>query len=591
MILNSLVQYYELLQAAGEISNPGYAVARVSFAVNLSPDGILLNVIPLKVFAVSGRKRTEIPQLLEVPEQETKTSGVKANFLCENSRYVLGVDFRAKPDRVKQCFDAFRELHRQILSKTDCIPARAVLLFLDSWRPDAAAECMPLKDCLDELTSGENMVFSVAGHGYVHENDEVKKTWTAYKMGQSNNNVMQCLITGQFEPIERVHAKIKGVRGAQSVGASLVAFNDRAYESYGHDFQQGLNAPVGEYAVFAYTTALNSLLRDGSHKQTYGDTTVVYWAKNSRKIYRNLFKFAINPVEPSEQERADSSMEGILNALFQKIVEGKPIDASIEFDSNTQFYILGLSPNAARLSVRFFLENTFGSIIHNIVKHYKDLDIERSPKEYQYLPLWKLMSETVSPKSKDKAASPLLSGAVLRSIFLGLPYPEALYNSVMIRIRAEREINRGKAAIIKACLIRSSHYEKLKEVLVMSLNEESSNKAYVLGRLFAVLEKAQQDALPGINATIKERYFTSACATPACVFPILLRLSHHHISKSNYGYISERRIKDLMEKLSVEDNPFPRHFTLEEQGVFILGYYHQQKANYAKKDKEEKEND
>ena len=392
-----------------------------------------------------------------------------------------------------------------------------------------------------------------------------------------------------MKPIARLHQSIKGVVGAQSMGVSVVSFNAKAYESYGHDDQQGFNAPVSEYAAFAYTTVLNHLLSDSRHRQSYGDTTVVYWAKSSSPIYRDIFEFLLNPIESTSTDdvSVDKGAEGLIGDIFSKLIDGKPIeDFEAYIDKETRFYILGLAPNAARLSVRFFMENSFGSILQKVVQHYKDLEIERQQNEFEYLPLWRLMAETVSPKSNDKAVSPLLSGSVLRSIFSGAPYPEALYSSVMVRIRAEREISRGKAAIIKACLIRK-HNKKYEEELNVSLNEQSKNGAYVLGRLFAVLEKAQQDANRGIKSTIKDRYFTSACATPASVFPILLRLSHHHTSKSDYGYISERRIGELMEKLDVENNPFPTHLSLDDQGIFILGYYHQQKANYAKKEKEE----
>jgi CRISPR-associated protein Csd1 len=588
MILQSLVDYYEILAAAEKIAKPGYGRANVSYALNISKDGELLNVIPLRIQAQRGKKTVEAPQPLEVPEQEKKTVGVKANFLCENSGYILGVDRKGKPERSKQCFEAFKKLHHGILDDVDCVPAKAVLAFLDRWRPENSGVCDVLKDYLEELTSGANIIFNVAGVGYAHENAEIKRAWEGYKDNQSSAVKMQCLITGKKRPIARLHPSVKGVKGAQSMGASIVSFNARAYESYGHDEEQGLNAPVSEYAAFAYTTALNHLLSDIEHKQSYGDTTVVYWAKSSKTIYQNIFRYALNPAGPVDGMKTDKEAEGLLDAVFQKLVEGKPVgEIGDAFDKDTRFCILGLAPNAARLSVRFFMENSFGNILENVAEHYRNLEIERGSGEFEHLPVWKLMAETVSPMSRDKSSSPLLSGAVMRSILSGVPYPEALYNSVMLRIRAERDINRGKAAIIKACLIRKN-LEKYEGELTVALNEQSENKAYVLGRLFAVLEKAQQDASPGIKATIKDRYFTSACATPASVFPVLLRLSNYHISKSDHGYISDRRISELMEKLDVSNNPFPSHLSLDDQGIFILGYYHQQKANYAKKEKEEK---
>ena len=215
------------------------------------------------------------------------------------------------------------------------------------------------------------------------------------------------------------------------------------------------------------------------------------------------------------------------------------------------------------------------------------MEIEHFQNEPQYIPLWRVMQETVSPNSKDKVSSPLLSGAVLRAIFTGRSYPQALFQNVMRRIRAEKSINYGKVAIIKAFLIRN-YQGKYKEEMTVAINKESNNKAYLLGRLFAVLEKAQQDANPGIDATIKDRYFTSACATPGSVFPTLLKLSAHHIAKAEYGYISEKRIGDLMGKMNLENHPFPAYLRLPDQGVFVLGYYHQVKENYRMKTEEDK---
>lgn len=600
MILQSLVNYYEILAAAGEISEPGYSIAKVSYALDISVNGELISIIPMKQQVTRGKKTFETPQSIKVPEQVKKTSGVNANFLCDNSSYVLSIstkkddtdleesDREKEFERTRQCFRAFKELHHRILDGIDSIEAKAILLFLDDWQPEKAETCQVLKDYLHELTSGAGIVFHINGYGYAHEIAAIKQTWEDYKRGHSNEVKMQCLVTGDVKPIARLHSSIKNLKGAQSSGASIVSFNATAYESYGHTDQQGLNAPVSEYAAFAYTTVLNYLLSDVEHKQTYGDTTVVYWAKTTNKIYQNIFKFALDPIVDKDKVTVDKESEGDLNAIFEKVVGGKAIgDLDDMIDGNTQFYILGLAPNASRISIRFFMENTFGNIMNHVVQHFRDLEIEKSPNDFEYLPLWKIMLETVSPKSKDKSASPLLAGAVLRAILTGTPYPKILFNSVIVRIRAEHEINRGKAAIIKACLIRSSK-EKYKEELIMSLNDQSNNTAYVLGRLFAVLEKAQQDANPGINATIKDRYFTSACATPASTFPILLRLSNHHIAKANYGYVSERRISDLMDKLDVEKNPFPAHLNLDEQGLFILGYYHQEKANYVKREKEEK---
>ena len=256
----------------------------------------------------------------------------------------------------------------------------------------------------------------------------------------------------------------------------------------------------------------------------------------------------------------------------------QPFDGA---DENVNFYILGLSPNAARLSIRFFIKDNFGGFLKKIAKHYQDMQIQKQfESEWDSIPMWKLLSETVSPKSKEKTATPLLTGSVLRSILTDSQYPEVLFQSILLRVKAEREVTYVKAATIKACLVRKNN-EKFKEVLSVSLNEQSDNKAYILGRLFAVFEKAQEEA--NGSSTIKDRFFTSACATPQSVFPTLLKLSVHHINKAEYGIKFEKMTGELINRLNVDDTPFPAHLNLDEQGVFILGYYHQRRNFYTKK--------
>ena len=283
----------------------------------------------------------------------------------------------------------------------------------------------------------------------------------------------------------------------------------------------------------------------------------------------------------------------MLCAILEKISRGLPPKEGV--NPETPFYILGLAPNAARLSVRFFLQDSFGNFLKHIQQHYSDMEIEKAPYEFPYLSPYWLLRETVNPNAKDKSGSHLLSGAVMRSILTGAPYPQALMNAVMLRIHAEQDdserhikkITRGRAAIIKGYLIRRHRgEEEYKEVLQVSINEESKNKAYVLGRLFAILEKAQLEAYPNINTTIKDRYFTSACATPGSVFPTLIKLSRHHIrviKDIKLKCYLDNQIKDLIDKLDVADTPFPAHFSLEDQGSFVLGYYQQTQKRYMKK--------
>ena len=596
MILQSLVKYYEILANDKESDIPklGYCNANISYAVNLSLDGELLNIIPLKIGIQRGKKIVEVPQNMEVPEQEKKASGVKSNFLCENSSYIFGVDNKGNPERSKECFKAFKVLHTTVLQNIDNAAAKAVINFVTNWDIDKGLGHPALDMYLDEILLGANFVFKVDGGEFVHQNKEIRYAWEKYNSYPESTNVMQCLVTGKESSIARLHPSIKGVKGAKSMGGSIVSFNDRAYESYGRYKQQGLNAPVSEYAAFAYSTVINYLLDDISHKLYFGDATIVFWAESPKKIYQDFMSLYINDgtVNNDDSIVKDEVAASEVKSIFEKIAQGKPIDElSDVFDERTNFHILAISPNAARLAVRFFISNSFGELVKRIALHYQDLRIEKQyPTDPDTFSVWRLLNETVSPNSTDKAATPLMAGATLKAIITGSSYPASLYNSIMLRIKAEKDINYYKVSIIKGYLLRKyKTTNKFKEVLTMALNEQSDNRAYIFGRLFAVLEKAQLDANPGINSTIKDRYFTSACATPASVFPILLRLSQHHISKSEYGYTSDKKIALILEKLDIDNNPFPSNLLLEEQGIFILGYYHQRNAIYQKNIKKSEE--
>ena len=581
MILQSLVSYYEALAARGEISRPGYSLAKVSYALRIGWDGALLGIVPMKVAEIRGKKEVQVPRMMEVPEQALRGNPILSNFLCDHGGYFLGIDDKGKPERSLQCYAAARELHQTVLSDVSTPAAKAVLSFFEKWNPEGAAGYPLLQPYMEDILAGANMVFFLPNASFAHNDPAVKEAWERHKSSREAGARMQCLVTGkQDQPIAILHGKIKGVKDAQPAGASLVSFNARAYESYGRDEEQGLNAPVSEYAAFAYVAVLNRLIADGEHRNLLGDATIVYWADDGDPRYQDAVAAGLAFGEDQAQ----------LHDIMEKMGKGNMSDMEgLHWDM--PFYVLALSPNAARVSIRFFWRSSFGEVMENIRAHYRRLEIIRpSFEKREYLTPYWLLKETVSPVSQNQDASPLLTGAVMRSIFMGTPYPAALMQSVLTRIRAERNVTRGKAAIIRAWLLnhnRPKEYnqsdDSYKEVPTVSLNKESTNKAYVLGRLFSVLEKTQEEASPGINATIKDRYFASACAVPGTVFPILLRMSNHHIAKAEYGKKLSREIGELMDKLQVEDDPFPAQLSLEEQGFFILGYYHQVQARYQKK--------
>ncbi len=588
MILKALYDYYNALSARGKITPPGWSEAKVSYALSIDEKGELRGVIPLKIMSSDGKK--EVPQSMRVPEQSIRSSGIVSNFLCEGSSYFLGTDDKGKPERSARCFEAAKKLHHEILDGVDSPAAAAVLAFFDSRRPGTAEDDPILAPYMKELVRGAWIVFEYGGK-YVHDYPEIREAWHSYRNECSaKTDTGRCLVTGMQGTIARLHPPIKGIKDAQSSGASLVSFNAGAFESYGHE--QGMNSPVSEEAASAYAAALNYLIiSDRKNVRYVSDTAVVFWAEDAEPLYQDLFSFMTfggeKIVSDSENTVSDSkirSAAGLLACGYSAEVGG------ITLDPDNNFYVLGLAPNAARLSVRFFMRNTFGKMLANVNAHAERLRIVKPAYiDDGSLPIWRMLSETVNQKEKKKQASPPMTGAVMRAILSDTPYPATLLEQTMLRIRAERNITYGRAAILKAFFLKNEMYNVPKEVLQVELNEESTCLPYVLGRLFAVLEFVQREANPGIKATIKDKYFNSASATPATIFPLLTNLSQHHLRKLETGsrIYYDKMIRALECKIN---ETLPARFPLAEQGMFHLGYYHQTQKLFEKKEKNKGDN-
>lgn len=582
MILQALTRYYEDLLAQGKIDAPGWAPAKISFALYLDETGELTQVVPMSEEVTIGRKTVIQPCLISLPvgAEKTSNSHLMSNFLWEDSGHFLGIDQKGNAQRGKVAFSSASKLHHTILDGVDSPIARAILSFFDTWKPECAVEHPALVSQIEDITTGGNLLFRVEGR-YPQEDTAIQKAWQQYWKKAGEKAVwMQCLVTGKYhQEIARTHHKIKGSPkyGFQTMGNSLVSFNNDSELSYGHE--QSYNAPVGKYAAFAYTAALNHLLADKENVQTIGDTTVICWAEGAEDIYQTFGVAALFGGGKAGLSDDD------LRAALKRLANGLPCD-DLGIDPNRPFYILGLAPNAARLSVRFFLRDSFGALMKNVNDHYERMEIVRPAYEkFTYLPLWALLRETVNLNSRDKVPSPSMAGATARAIFSGGRYPASLLEATMLRIRAERHITWGRAAIIKAYYLKNPHEDCPKEVLTVSLNEASTDTAYTLGRLFSVYEAVQQTANPGINATIKDKYFNSAAAMPASIFPVLNNLYQKHLRKLEGG----QRVyydKQVMALKGILGESYPARMTLAQQGAFDLGYYHQTQKRFTKKEEE-----
>lgn len=585
MILQALTQYYEDLLRLGKINRPGWSKQKLNYSLLLSEEGELLQLLHLQQEVQRGNKTVLGPQEMWVPSPVKRSSGIRPNFLCDTSSYLLGVDGKGKADRSIDCFAASKALHLQLLKEVDSPVARAIVRFFEHWDPSQAASHPALQEDWEELLQGGNLTFSLDKQ-FAALDPAIADAWTRhYEDSSAEAEPIRCLVTGQTGTLARLHPSIKGVAGAQSSGASLVSFNAPAFCSFEHE--QGANAPVSDYAAFAYTTALNTLLADRNRVSRVGDTTILCWAAGGESAYQDCFLMSIFNDSYTEND--------ILNTLHH-LSKGESIQwDDTRLSPDTRFYVLGLAPNAARLSVRFFWQNSFGALARNLERHYQRLEIIRpSFDKFPTLSIWRLVLETVRkapPGGRAPEPHPRLAGDLLLAVLNDTLYPATLLNGVELRIRAERSVSRGQAAILKAYYTKYLEQfqpdSPMKEALTVQLNEQTNYLPYLLGRLFAVLEGLQQSANPGINTTIKDRYFNSASATPAIVFPQLINLAQKHLNKLDGGLAVyyDKQITELSSRIT---QTLPTRMSLAEQSAFQLGYYHETQRRYtAKTNKEE----
>ena len=586
MILQALTQYYEDLLRLGKINRPGWSKQKVSYSLLLSEEGELLQLLRLQQEIQRGNKTVLGPQEMWVPSPVKRSSGIRPNFLCDTSSYLLGVDGKGKADRSIDCFAASKALHLHLLREVDSPIARAIVRFFEHWDPSQAASHPALQEDWEELLKGGNLTFSL-DKLFAAQDPAIADAWTRhYEDSSDDAEPIRCLVTGQTGTLARLHPSIKGVAGAQSSGASLVSFNAPAFCSFEHE--QGANAPVSDYAAFAYTTALNTLLADRNRVSRVGDTTILCWAAGGESAYQDCFLMSIFNDSYTEND--------ILNTLHH-LSKGESIQwDDTRLSPDTRFYVLGLAPNAARLSVRFFWQNSFGALARNLERHYQRLEIIRpSFDKFPTLSIWRLVLETVRkapPGGRAPEPHPRLAGDLLLAVLNDTLYPATLLNGVEQRIHAERNVSRGQAAILKAYYTKYLEQfqpdSPMKEALTVELNEQTNYLPYLLGRLFAVLEGLQQSANPGINTTIKDRYFNSASATPAIVFPQLINLAQKHLNKLDGGLAVyyDKQITELSSRIT---QTLPTRMSLAEQSAFQLGYYHETQRRYTAKAKKEEQ--
>ncbi|MCW5590287.1 MAG: type I-C CRISPR-associated protein Cas8c/Csd1 [Legionellales bacterium] len=566
MILQALKDYYDrkIRDPESEIAPKGFEHKEIPFVIVIDAQGQLVQIEDTR-YKVGSQSRAKA---FLVPQSVKRTAGIKANLLWDNAKYLLGLSVETN-EQVVKCHQAF--INRIIeFNINDDEAICAILNFLKN----DPIEKIKLVENFSEIEE-TNPFMAIRLSGDLDLVCQKKMIIDKIIQAPSDKDLGICLITGDIAPIANLHPSIKGVKDAKSTGGNIISFNQKSFLSFAKE--QGSNAPIGDSATFAYTTALNHLLRkDSNQKIQIGDATTVFWSQKKSAFeneFSSLFEESPNKDDP---DRFTENVKSFLNGVDSGVLP--------ESDKENSFYILGLSPNQARISIRFWHVGTIEECSLKIAQHFHDMEIIFSSNQKPYYSIWRYLI-AIAAQGKSDNIPPNIAGNWMRCILAGLPYPEALFQAVLRRITAEQDVTQQRAAIIKAYLNRRArfqHQTQQKEITV-SLDPSNHNIGYCLGRIFSVLEKIQEEANPGINATIRDKYYSAVSGTPAHVMPILMRLKNHHINKlasPGRKIYFEKLLGQIMENL----HEFPKQLNLPDQGRFAIGYYHQRQAFFTKKE-------
>jgi len=572
MILQALKQYYDrkVDDPESNIAPEGFEWKRIPFLILIDTNGKFINI-------EDTREKLTAQNFL-VPRSKSRSGSLsyKTTFLLwDHIGYVFGYPHDEKAKNQHETW--INELNRLPIELKNDEGVIAILKFYDSNGIKSVRENSKWTECTRIQSC--NITFKLVGEKLpIPCRDSVKSyirkstTPSEKPTGGSEKIFRRCLVSGEIDEIVKVHSDTRISKDAKK----LVGFQKNSgYDSYGKE--QGFNAPVGKSAEFAYTTALNTLLISSS-RMLIGDAVTLIWSERSTDLEKQIIDFFNEPPK-DDPERGVRAVQ----SLYKSIEKGA---FSIDESNQTMFYVLGLSPNVARISVRFWIVDTVTGMAFKIKRHFDDLKIDHGPKDKDVLSLFRLLVSTAAQGKADNIP-PNLAGETMRAILEGLPYPQTLLQAAIRRIRAEHDISYPRAALIKACINRSTRFKNpnIEEELKMGLDESNINIGYRLGRLFAVLEKIQQEANPGINATIRDKFYGAASGTPAAVFGNLMRLKNHHLSKltsTGRRIYFEKLLGTIIAGVDAKIS-FPAHLNIEDQGRFAIGYYHQHQDFFTKK--------
>lgn len=594
MLITALCEHYDALAKEGKVVPEPYSRQAVHYLIALNPDGTIENILDWRltepVVLKNGKtKENKLPRTILLPKRTEKT-GIDFNFIEHRPLYIFGLHYENdgftaedKTGKAKKSHALCKEMSLQWIESLDSPVINAFRAFLQGWDPEQETN-NPVLVSLGKAYAGAYFAFCLSGRPDVllHEDEQITAAWERYfaKERVTGDCLSQCAVTGEQKPVARIHDKIKGIAGGQPSGTVLVGFKTTAGCSYGNE--QAYNSNISEEVMKKYTYALNTLLADKKHKQLLDDITVVFWAGGGERYNacNDLFaRFLFGANDPPDQEQTEEMLYSLLVKAREGQVTAGSLKAFESIDENIDFTIVGLKPNAARVSLKFIYRRRFGAIIDAILQHQQDMQIGSSVKP---VPLWRLKNELKSPKSDNDKIDASLMALLFRSILYGIPYPQYLLSNMVTRIKTDRTINAVRAGAVKACINRKARALHQKEEFQLALDKQNTDQAYLCGRLFAVLEHIQLSAATSkLNRTIRDAYFSSAASKPALVFPKLLTLSQNHLKKlsEKSAVFYNKLAEEIIGKLSGE---FPGTLMLTDQGKFMIGYYHQDQAFYQK---------
>lgn len=592
-MLKALCKYYDCLRERGDsdLVPDGYSNVPVNFNLVLRADGAIREILPYTQERAAGKTTKTVSRTERFPFRNS-VSGIAAETIDHREKYLFGLEW----DKAAQClaagkssllaFEKCRQVNLEFLDAVHTPLAEAYKAFLRSWQPQQQTENAALCGMGKEY-AGAKFVITLEGQetAPLNRQKEVTTRWeevrSAAPAGEGPRG--QCGICGGSLPIARTHDPIRGIYNGLSTGTSLVCFNNTAFESYTK--KQSYNSSICVACMKKYTAALNYLAASQLHSQVLGDITLLFWAntRQDEAPYLNTFLYGAFPTPELDDDA--------LKAVFEKAAQGLTAQTD-GLDLSTEFYILGVKPNSSRLSVKLFERSSFGKIVRNLAKHCSDM---RFSADSRPLSLKEIDRALLSPNVKENG-DPALQAKLLLAVIRGAPYPQTMLNELVRRCKTDHDrtdkknpgknfysVSTTRARILRGCLRRKNYFQEDEYTM---LQENSTDTAYTLGRLFAVLEKTQTEALGNVNATIKDKFFSSACTTPGLVFPRLLKLAQPHLAKLKEGsrIHKEKLIQELLGKM---EGAFPKTLGMEQQGMFILGYYQQKQKLYEKTEKGE----